>query len=480
MGEAQVESAREYLSAQGIPTFVSTEQAVRSFIYMYRYDYNLRLLLETPEVILKDFEPDEYRAEEVIRKASEEKRLILNFHEIKEIFQHYGIPVISTHKAFTEEEAVRISESLGYPVVLKIDSQKIFHKLEQGGVILNVKDGDSVREAFRELKLLADSLNDPHAIVIIQPMVIKHGYELVIGAKKDPTFGSVIVFGTGGELLEAIEDYSIGLPPLNQTLARGMMNETKVFRYLRTQKAYDNILKYLEEILVRFSHLIIHFPHIKEIDINPFFVTQKEGFALDANILLEADVLEGFVPVLGDFCPPHLSICPYPDQYIDIFKLKDGPAVVIRPIRPEDEPLMDELLRTSSENTLMMRFFRKLSDMPHDQLTKYCHVDYDRELSFVAVMREGEHEKIIGEVRMSKLPDQENAEMAVMVGDKWQGKGIGSALCLQCLKIAKDSGIRKMWMEILKVNARMLYGAEKMGFKKVISDSDSVNVVLNL
>ena len=480
MGEEQVESAREFLSAQGIPTFVSTEQAVRSFIYMYRYDYNLRLLLETPEVILKDFEPDEYRAEEVIRKASEEKRLILNFHEIKEIFQHYGIPVIATHKAFTEEEAVRISESLGYPVVLKIDSQKIFHKLEQGGVILNVKDGDSVREAFRELKQLADSLKDPHAIVIIQPMVIKHGYELVIGAKKDPTFGSVIVFGTGGDLLEAVEDYSIGLPPLNQTLARRMMDETKIFRYLRTQKAYDKTLKYLEEILVRFSHLIIHFPHIKEIDINPFFVTQKEGFALDANILLEADVLEGFVPVLGDFCPPHLSICPYPDQYIDIFKLNNGPAVVIRPIRPEDEPLMDELLRTSSENTLTMRFFRKLSDMPHDQLTKYCHVDYDRELSFVAVIREGDREKITGEVRMSKLPDQENAEMAVIVGDQWQGKGIGNALCLQCLKIARESGIKKMSMEILQVNARMLSRSEKMGFKKVISDSDSVNVVLDL
>ena len=478
MGEDQVMDAREFLSDKGIPTFASTEQAVKSFIYMYRYDYNLRLLLETPEVILKDFEPDEYKAEEVIRKASEDKRLILNFHEVNEIFQHYGLPVISTQKAANEEEAVAISEAIGYPVVLKIDSQKIIHKLKQGGVLLNLRDQAAVRKAFRQLDQLAAFLKDQNAHIIIQPMVLKQGYELVIGSKKDPTFGSVILFGTGGELLEAVEDYSIGMPPLNQALARRMMEETKIFRYLQKNKHYEKTLKYLEEILVRFSHLIIHFPHIKEIDINPFFVTEKEGFVLDASILLEADVLDGFVPIRGDFCPPHLSICPYPDQYIDIFKLKEGPAVVIRPIRPEDEPLIDELLRTSSENTLMMRFFRKITDMSHEELTRYCHVDYDREISFVAVIREGDHEKIIAEVRISRLPDLENAEMAIVVGDQWQGQGIGKALCMHGMKIAMETGIKKMWMDILQINSRMLNRAEKMGFKKVSSDGDSVKVVL--
>jgi len=478
MGEDQVMDARESLSDKGIPTFASTEQAVKSFIYMYRYDYNLRLLLETPEVILKDFEPDEYKAEEVIRKAAEDKRLILNFHEVEEVFRHYGLPTISTHKASNEEEAVAISDSIGYPVVLKIDSQKIIHKLEQGGVLLNLRDPASVRKAFRQLDQLATFLKDQNAHIIIQPMVLRQGYELVIGSKKDPTFGSVIVFGTGGELLEAIEDYSIGMPPLNQALARRMMEETKIFRYLQKNRRYEKTLKYLEEILVRFSHLIIHFPHIKEIDINPFFITEKEGFVLDASILLEADVLDGFVPIRGDFCPPHLSICPYPDQYIDIFKLREGPAVIIRPIRPEDEPLIDELLRTSSENTLMMRFFRKITDMSHEELTRYCHVDYDREMSFVGVIREGEREIIIGEVRISRLPDLENAEMAIVVGDKWQGQGVGKALCMHGLKIAAETGIKKMWMDVLQVNARMLNSAEKMGFKKVSSDGDSVKVLL--
>ncbi len=480
MGEEQVLEAREILTNNGIPTYVSTEQAIRSFIYMYRYDYNLRMLLETPEVILKDFEPDEYKAEEVISKAAQDKRLILNFHEVNEIFKYYGIPVIETLAATSEEDAVHLAETIGYPVVMKIDSQKLFHKLEQGGVILNLRDQISVRKAFRQLDHLAILLKDPHARVIIQPMVLKRGYELVIGAKKDPTFGSVIIFGTGGELIEALEDYSVGLPPLNQSLARRMMSETKIFKYLQKNRAYEKTLRYLEEILVRFSHLIIHFPHIKEIDVNPFFVTDQDGFVLDASILLEAEVLDGFVPVKGEFCPPHLSICPYPDQYIDIFKLRDGPAVIIRPIRPEDEPLFDELLRNSSENTLTMRFFRKISDISHEELTRYCHVDYDREMSFVAVIREGDTEKMIGEVRMSRLPDLENAEMAIVVGDQWQGQGVGKALSLHCIKIAKELGIKKMWMDILKINSRMLYRAEKMGFKKVSSDDDSIKVMLEL
>jgi acetyltransferase len=311
-------------------------------------------------------------------------------------------------------------------------------------------------------------------------MISQNGFELVIGAKKDPTFGSVIVFGTGGVLLDVVEDYSIGLPPLNQTLARRMMNKTKIYSHLRRQVDYESTLRYIEEVLVRFSHLIIHFPHIKEIDINPFFVSSEESFALDANILLEADILEGFVPIRGDFCPPHLSICPYPDQYIDVFKLREGPAAVIRPIRPEDEPLMEELLKTSSEQTLTMRFFRKMSDMTHEQLTRYCHVDYDREISFVAIIRDNGRDRVIGEVRMSRLPDQENAEMAVVVGDPWQGQGIGKALCMHCLKIAQELGIKKMWMEILKINSRMLHRAEKMGFRKISSDEDSVKVLLEM
>jgi acetyltransferase len=218
MGGEQVMADREFLSSKGIPTFVSTEQSVKSFMYMYRYDSNLRLLLETPEVILKDFEPDEYRAEEIIRRASEEKRLLLNLNEVKDVLLSYGIPVVPTKVVQSAEEAIGIADFIGYPVVLKIDSRKIFHKTELGGVWLNLRDQNAVGEAFSRLQ------------------------DLAVMAK-DPTFGSVIVFGTGGVLLDVVEDYAIGLPPLNKTLAWRMMNETKIYNHLRRQVDFESSLR---------------------------------------------------------------------------------------------------------------------------------------------------------------------------------------------------------------------------------------------
>ncbi|MBM4129092.1 MAG: GNAT family N-acetyltransferase, partial [Nitrospira sp.] len=440
---------------------------------------NLEVLHETPESILRDFEPDSKKVEGIIKKAGEEKRLILTFDEAKEILLAYGIPVITTSKAHTEEEAVITSESLGFPVVLKIDSEKIFHKMEKGAVILNLRDQSSVVEAFRRLKEIAISCGDPKANVLVQPMIVRHGFELVIGAKKDLTFGSVMVFGTGGELLEAVEDYSIGLPPLNQTLARRMMAETKIYKYLKTLEPYSQTLRALEETLVRFSQLIIDFPQIKEIDINPFFVTEKECFALDIVILLEAEVLEGFRNYREEYCPPHLSICPYPVRYMHEFQLANGITVHIRPIRPEDEPLLEELFRTSSEQTMVMRFLQ-IPKKNHEQLVRYCHIDYDREMAFVAVVKENEREKIIGDVRFSRQPDIENAEMAVVVADRWQGMGIGKRLCDYCVGVAQQSGVKRLWMEISINNPRMINLSEGLDFKKVYSDADMIKVMREL
>lgn len=480
MGEEQVASAREILNNKGIPTFVTPEQAVRTFIYMHRYDSNLRLLLETPEAILKDFLPDKDSAEKIIRRASDEKRLVLTFYEVKEILLAYGIPAIPTMKAQNEEEVLKAVEEIGYPVVLKIDTPKIFHKLKKGGVILNIKDRESVIEAFRTLIDVAKSSGDSHAQVVVQPMIIKHGYELVLGARKNPTFGSAIVFGTGGELLEALEDYSIGLPPLNQTLARGVMKETKIYRYLQNQPSYKNTLRYLEEVMVRFSQLIIDFPQIYEIDINPFFVTDKERFAFDAGILLEENVLEGFKSFAGEFCPPHLSICPYPVHFVTEFILKNGIPAVIRPIRPEDEPMIDELFKSFSERSMSMRFFQRLIGLRHEQLVRYCQVDYDRAMAFVCAIQDGSRERIIGDVRLIKQPDLEIAEMAIMVGDPWQGQGVGKNLCNYCIKVAKETGVKKIWMEILRVNSYMLNLSERLGFKQVSGNDENIRVVLDI
>ena len=481
LGVAQVNEARTLIENRGIPTFVTPEQAVRAFIYMYRYDLNLKLLLETPEALLQDFTPDKKRAEEILRTASKEKRVVLNFYEVREIMLAYGIPVIPTIRADEVEDVVKAADEIGYPVVLKIDTPKIFHKLKTGRVILNLKDRSAVEEAFKELKDIATSSGDAQAHVVIQPMIIRRGHELVIGSKKDSTFGSVIIFGTGGDLLEAIEDYSIGMPPLNQALVKKVMQETKIGGYLYKQPAYANTMRHLEEVVVHFSQLVVDFPQINEIDINPFFVAGKEeGFVFDGGILLEENILEGLMDFKGEFCPPHLSICPYPVQYTTELVLKDGTFALIRPIRPEDEHLIDELFKSFSEATISMRFYKRIIELRHEQLVMYCQIDYDREIAFVCVTTKDGRDRIVGDARLIKQPDLDNAEMAVMVGDPWQGLGVGKSLCGRCINIARDLGIKRIWMEILKINFYMMGLSTKLGFRVVHEDEDSARVVLEL
>ncbi len=481
MGGGLVQSAREFLNSKAMPTFVTPEQAVRSFIYLYRYDYNLQLLQETPETILRDFSPDRDKARKAVKEALDQKRLVLHMNEVKEILQAYGIPVIATERAESEDEAVRFSEEIGYPVVLKVESEMTFHKREIGGLIFNLKNEGSVRKAFKKLKNPAVSKGDPEAYVLVQPMITQHGHELVIGARKDPAFGSVIVFGTAGELLETFGDYAVGLPPLNQTLARRLMEETKVGKFLLTQDHHEDTLRLLEEMLVRFSYLLVDFPGIKEIDINPFFVTRGKGFALDAGIILEKEVSQDMAGFKGYLCPPHLSICPYPFQYVREISLDNGVPALIRPIRPEDEPLIYDLFRTLSEESIVSRFNQRLTDIPHERLARYCQLDYERELAFVAAIKESPgKEQVIADVRMLKMPDLETAELAILVTDEWQGHGIGTVLIDYCIKIARELEIRTLWMEILRTNAKMLHLAKGSGFKEAHTDDDMVRVVLEL
>jgi acetyltransferase len=472
MGEDSVADGRAVLNERGIPTFITPEQAVRNFIYMYRYDDNLRLLRETPEDILKNFFPEKGRVADIIKDASHRRKLLLTLNEARGILQAYGIPVIKMGKAFSEEEAIAISADIGFPVVLKVDSSKIFLKLKRG----NIKEPEGVAEAFRKLRAAAAQAGDPDAAVLVQPMIKQQGYEVAIGAKKDPTFGAVIIFGTGGELIEAMEDYAVALPPLNQALAKHMMMHTKIFRFLQGRPNYAESLKYLQEIVVRFSQLIVDFHHIKEIDINSFYVTQDGGFALDASILFEDEILDGFVQIEGELCPSHLSICPYPRKYATEITLKNGTHAIIRPIRPEDEPMIDELFKSFSEQTIVLRFFQRFPHLAHEQLVRYCQIDYDRELALVCVIEDEGHEKIIGDVRMIKLADMERADMAIMVSDKWQGIGVGIALSEHCLKVAKGSGIKWILMDILKINSYMLSLANRLGFKRTATYDDYVEV----
>ena len=480
MGASLVEDARELLNSNGIPTFVTPEQAVRTFMYMYRYDFNLKLLLETPQTILKDVKFDTEKVESIIEKAISEGRSIPTFFEASEILSAYGIPVILTKRANTIEELKKAIAEIGYPVVLKIDTPKIIHKFKKGGVILDVRDELEAVEGFKWLKRLATENGDPEASVIVQPMVITYGYEIALGSKKDPTFGSVILFGTGGNLLEALEDYSIGLPPLNQTLAKRLMEETKIYRYLKNYPYYEDILFRLEETVVKFSYLISDFPRIKEFDINPIFITDSEIFALDCSIIFDKTAPKKKALIKGEFCPPHLSICPYPVHLYKEMELKDGTKAIVRPIKAEDESLIADLLGRCSERTISLRFFQRAIDLRHENLVRFCQLDYDRELAFICVIKDGDEEKIVGDVRLSRDPDGLDAEMAILVEDEWQGKGVGKALCSYAIEVAKDLGVKRIWMDILRINTYMLGLAERLGFKRHHVEEDNVKVLLNL
>ncbi|HMK60524.1 MAG TPA: bifunctional acetate--CoA ligase family protein/GNAT family N-acetyltransferase [Dissulfurispiraceae bacterium] len=481
LGVAQVKDARSLIERRGIPTFVTPEQAVRAFMYMYAYDLNLKLLLETPEALLRDFTPDKKRVQEILSKASDSKRVALNCFEVMEVLRAYGVPVIPTYKADSINAAVRAAEEIGYPVVLKIDSPKVMHASNAEGAMLNLKGKSAVDKAFKDLKVKADAKGDADAQIIVQPMIIRHGHKLILGSKKDATFGSVIIFGTGGELVEAIEDYTIGLPPLNQTLVKRMIQETRIGSFLYKQADYKMSMRHLEEAIVRFSQLVIDFPQIKEIDINPFFIAAtEEGFAFDGGILLEENVLEGTIDIKAEFCPPHLSICPYPVQYTTEWVLKDGSLALIRPIKPEDEPLIDQLFKSFSETTISMRFFQRVIELRHEQLVKYCQIDYEREIALVCLITRDGKEYIVGDARLIRQTDAESAEMAVMVGDPWQGMGVGKSLCGRCITIAGDLGIKRIWMEILKINFYMMGLAARLGFRVVHEDDESARVVLEL
>ncbi|MDI6865417.1 bifunctional acetate--CoA ligase family protein/GNAT family N-acetyltransferase [Thermodesulfovibrio yellowstonii] len=480
MGAALVNEARELLNSHGIPTFVTPEQAVRTFMYMYRYDFNLKLLLETPQTILKDVTFNAERAAEIIERAISEGRSIPTFFEASEILSAYGIPVILTKRANTLEELKSAITEIGYPIVLKIDTPKIIHKFKKGGVILDIRDELEAIEGFKWLKKLANEHGDAEASVIVQPMVITYGYEIALGAKKDPTFGAVILFGTGGNLLEALEDYSVGLPPLNQTLAKRLMEETKIYRYLKKYSYYEDVLLKLEETVVKFSYLISDFPQIKEFDINPIFITDSEIFALDCSIILDKTAPKKKTVVKGEFCPPHLSICPYPVHLYKEVELKDGLKAIVRPIKAEDETLIANLLGRCSERTISLRFFQRAIDLRHENLVKFCQVDYDRNLAFVCVVKDIDGEKIIGDVRLSRGPDGIDADMAILVEDEWQGKGVGKALCTYAIEVAKDLGVKRIWMDILRINTYMLGLAERLGFVRHHVEDDSVKVLLNL
>jgi acetyltransferase len=459
MGGRDVEKGRELFNRAGIPTYDTPERAIRAFQYMVRYDRNQKLLQETPSKLPKALQYDQVRARNLIQEALGKKISLLTEFESKKVLQSYGIPINRTELAFTVEEALKKAGEIGYPVAMKIHSREISHKSDVHGVQLNLVHEEDVRAAFEGLiKNILFYKPEAKALgVTIQAMLRRPDYELILGSKRDPDFGPVILFGMGGIMTEVLKDYAIALPPLNRLLARRLIEGTRVYELL---KGYRNRppanLTLLEEILVRLSQLVTDLPEIRELDINPVILLEDQACAVDVRIRIET----GTIP-----SPLHLVISPYPNQYESTLVTGSGIRVLIRPIKPEDAPLMAGLFETLSPQSIYFRFFSPLKSIPSHLMARFTQIDYDREMALVAIEKVDDRERMLGVGRLTGNPDGSEAEFAVLVGDPWQGKGIGAALLEKCIAIARERGLKFLWGLVLPQNTTMLALGRKLGFQ---------------
>ena len=484
MGGVSVASGEKVLNTAGIPTFLYADTAARAFTYMWRYSHNLRGLYETPTLV-ESLEPEgasRSRAALVIDKAQNRGRVLLTELESKQILSYYGIPTVETRGASNEDEAVKHASEIGYPVVLKVFSETITHKTDVGGVRLNLQDDRSVRAAFRGIESSVTEKAGPDQFlgVTVQPMVLSHGYELILGSSVDPQFGPVILFGSGGQLVEVYRDYAVALPPLNSTLAQRLMEQTHIFKALKGVRGSPPVdLVALENLLVRFSQLVVEQPRIAEIDLNPLLASSEGLFALDARVLLHDASLH------SDQLP-RPAIRPYPSQYASQFTMKYGTDVTLRPIRPEDEPLMGQFHETLSERSVYMRYFSSLSlssRVAHDRLVRICFVDYDRVMALVVDHKDtatGQH-RILGVGRLIKLHAKNEAEVAILVSDQCQKQGLGIELLRRVVQIARDEKLSSVSAEMLRDNLTVQSIFKKVGFRlRLLADSSSISAVLDL
>jgi acetyltransferase len=472
--EDECSRARRILERNGIPAFRTPEQAVSTFMYMYSYTQNLELLYQTPEELPVELAIPSF-LKEILGKAFGEGRQVLSQPESLQFLEAYRIPAIETLVAKTSDEAKSMALKVGYPIVMKALSPQIIHKSEAEGVVLNVWSPAEVRVFFDDL---ADKVRryNPEARfegVVIQPMIQKRGYEVFIGSKKDPQFGSVIIFGAGGVAVELWKDTNIGFPPLNQVLARRLMEKTAIYQHLASSEHFSNT-RVLEEILVKFSQLVTDYPEIKEVDINPVIFDGSKAVAVDARIAIDSErILQGVRP------HEHLVIAPYPSRYVSQWQLRDGTSILLRPIKPEDETIIDELFKSLSNETMRLRFFQVIKDMPHETLTRYCNIDYDREVALVAEMNKDKR-RIIGVGRIILEPGGKRGEFAVVVGDPWQGLGLGSKLFDSLVQIGKDVNLESIYGYVSSGNSRMINMCTKKGFRIEPFDEETVKTTLDL
>jgi acetyltransferase len=489
MGGAHIAEGEAILNRANIPTFRYPDTAARAFHSTWRYSYNLRGLYETPILPAASDQVSAQRAaaEQHMRQARASGRTLLNEVESKQLLAAYSIPSVETQAATSEDEAARIAHALGYPVAVKLLSESIAHKSDLGGVRLHLASSDAVRRAYREIQAATTKqAGAEHFLgVTVQPMAgaraedgIANGYELILGSSPDPQLGPVLLVGAGGQLVEVLRDHALGLPPLTTTLARRMIERTRIFSALQGLRGRPPVdLAALEQLMVRFSQLVVEQPWIREIEINPLLVGARQLLALDARVVLYgSEVTEEALP--------RPAIRPYPIQYIQSYTLRSGTQVIIRPIRPEDEPLIVAFHSTLSKQSVYLRYFYPMSleqRIAHDRLTRICFIDYDREMVLVAEHTDASSQRaIIGVGRLTKIRGLNHAEFATVVSDAYQGQGIGSELLRRLIAIGRDERLERVVADVLPDNRDMQRVFKQLGFRFRRALGEPIRVELDL
>ncbi|WP_114395488.1 bifunctional acetate--CoA ligase family protein/GNAT family N-acetyltransferase [Oleisolibacter albus] len=460
LGEHQAAASRRLFAQRRIPDYPTPNQAVRAFLHLVRYRKNQDMLMETPASVPEQFDVDMAAARAQVEAALAEGRPWLTEFEAKEVLRAYGIPCVRTVVAATPAEAERAAKRLGGRIALKILSHDITHKSDMGGVALNLLPNQVWSEAEAMLERIRTALPDARIEgFTVQEMAHRPGaQELIVGMIDDVLFGPVLLFGEGGTHVEVVADKALALPPLNLNLARETMARTRIYKLLqgyRNQPAAD--LDAIALAMVKVSQLVTDFPEIAELDINPLFADENGVLALDARIRV--------VPA-DDRARSRLAIRAYPKRLEHKARLRDGREFLIRPIRPEDEPLIHDQVAHTSIDDLRLRFFAPMKRLSHQMAARLTQIDYDREMALVATFNEGQEgpDPIYGVVRITADPDNERAEYAVLVRSDMKGKGLGHILMTEILKYAQSRSIKEVFGEVLRENTGMLALCRELGF----------------
>ena len=470
LGGTCVEPARRAFAAARLASYDTPEQAVAGWLQLVQYHRHQQALLQLPDAQPRSIRVDRAAAQEVVRQALAGGREWLDEEQARQVLEAYGIPTVRTIAARDSEEAMAAAVDIGFPVALKVVSPQVLHKSDVGGVALNLGSVEEVRAAAVRMRQSVARLS-PHAHVTgftVQAMAKRrHAHELIVGIADDAQFGPVVLFGAGGTAVEIRRDRAMALPPLNAALVHDLVAATQVGPLLagyRGEPGVDQAA--LHDVVLRVSQMACDLAELAELDINPLLADAEGVLALDARIRVRA-------ARAGE--PSRLALRPYPAELEETWPLGER-SLLVRPIRPEDGQRLAAFYAEASAADLRLRFFVSRREVPRSELARYCQIDYEREMTFVAL--DGEH--MAGEVRAVCDPDNREAEFAVQVASAWQHRGLGRRLLAKLLAYLRQRGTQEVFGTCLAENAGMLALAREEGFTVRAASDGTMEMRLRL